>query len=86
MKVVGLLFALVLIAVLVLLSFAAYAAGESPLVAEGYGVLTGGFLGFASLIISAKLVPGLIRFASIIKEEAAEGDGETIPVPSQSTV
>lgn len=79
MKVLGLAFALMLLALLVLLSVAAYALEAGPPVADDYGLLAGSFLGFASLIVAVKLIPGIIRFASIIKEEEVESAKEIAP-------
>jgi|GEM_PF-2337651 len=79
MKTLGLGFAVLLIVLLVILSVAAYALEAAAPEAEGYGLLAGGFLGFASLIVAIKLVPGIIRFASIIEEEEVRKPEEAIP-------
>ncbi|RNC69189.1 MAG: hypothetical protein ED859_08200 [Desulfuromonadales bacterium] len=72
MKVIGLAFAVMLIAILVLLSVAAYAVEAAAPAAGEYGILAGAFLGFASLIVTVKLIAGIIRFASIIKDEGVK--------------
>jgi len=84
MKNLGFGFAILLIVLLVILSVAAYALEAATPEAEGYGLLAGGFLGFASLIVTLKLVPGIIRFASIIAEEEGRKPEEAVPVPLKS--
>ncbi|MRR35327.1 hypothetical protein EG829_11730 [bacterium] len=84
MKNLGLGFAVLLIVLLVILSVAAYALEAAAPEAEGYGLLAGGFLGFASLIVTLKLIPGIIRFASIIEEEEVRKPAETVPAPGKS--
>lgn len=84
MKSLGFGFAILLIALLVILSVAAYALEVAAPEAEGYGLLAGGFLGFASLIVAIKLIPGIIRFASIIEEEEVRKPQETVPAASKS--
>ncbi len=70
MKVVGLTFAVMLLALLVVLSVLAHAAAPMPPEPEEPGMLAGALLGFASFVVATKLIPGIIRFASIIDEEA----------------
>ncbi len=84
MKNLGFGFAILLIVLLVILSVAAYALEAATPEPEGYGLLAGGFLGFASLIVTLKLVPGIIRFASIIAEEEGRKPEEAVPVPLKS--
>ena len=84
MKSIGLGFAILLIVLLVILSVAAYALEAAAPDAEGYGFLAGGFLGFASLIVTLKLVPGIIRFASIIEEEEVRKPEDAVPAPGKS--
>lgn len=85
MKVLGLVFAVMLLVLLVLLSVAAYALEAAVPEAEGYGILAGSFLGFASCIVAVKLIPGIIRFASIIKEEEVKGSEEPVPLPGDNS-
>lgn len=85
MKVLGLVFAVMLLTLLVLLSVAAYALEAAAPEADGYGLLAGSFLGFASFIVAVKLIPGIIRFASIIKEEEVNGTEEPVPLPGDSS-
>ncbi|AAR36360.1 hypothetical protein KIP69_14440 [Geobacter sulfurreducens] len=86
MKVLGLTFAVMLLALLVVLSVLAHAAAPVPPEPEDPGMLAGALLGFASFVVATKLIPGIIRFASIIDEEtvspnhaaiAETGDGGT---------
>jgi len=84
MKTLGLGFAVLLIVLLAILSVAAHALEAAAPEAEGYGLLAGGFLGFASLIVALKLVPGIIRFAAIIEEEEVRKPEETVPAASNS--
>ncbi|WP_298433368.1 hypothetical protein [Geobacter sp.] len=85
MKVFGLAFAIMLLILLVLLSVASHALDTAISVADDYGLLAGSFLGFASLIVAAKLIPGMIRFAAIIGEEEAEPIKEASPAPGESS-
>ncbi|AJE02452.1 hypothetical protein [Geobacter pickeringii] len=85
MKVLGLAFAILLLTLLVLLSVAAYALDAGIPVTEEYGLLAGSFLGFASLIVAAKLIPGIIRFAAIIREEEVKSTEETTPATGESS-
>ncbi|CAG0957248.1 hypothetical protein [Geobacter sp.] len=84
MKNLGFGFAILLIVLLVILSVAAYALEAAAPEAGGYGLLAGGFLGFASLIVTLKLVPGIIRFASIIGEKEDHKPEEAVPAPLKS--
>lgn len=84
MKSLGFGFAILLIALLVILSVAAYALEAAAPQTEEYGLLAGGFLGFASLIVAIKLVPGIIRFASIIGEEEVRKPAEPVPAVGKS--
>jgi len=84
MKNLGFGFAVLLIVLLVILSVAAYALEVAAPETGEYGLLAGGFLGFASLIVALKLVPGIIRFASIIEEEEVRKPEEPVPVPGKS--
>lgn len=76
LKVLGLSLIVLLVATIVLLDLAVYALAASAPETEGNGILAGGFLGFASLIVAVKLIPGIIRFASIIGEEGVEKAAE----------
>ena len=84
MKNLGIGFAVLLIVLLVILSVAAYALEAAAPEAEGYGLIAGGFLGFASLIVTLKLIPGIIRFASIIEEEEVRKPAEPVPAVGKS--
>ena len=84
MKVLGFCFAILLIVLLVVLSAAAYALAAGAPETEEYGFLAGGFLGFASLIVTLKLIPGIIRFASIIEEEEVRPSHKPIPDAGKS--
>jgi hypothetical protein len=70
MKVIGLTFAVMLLALLVVLSVLAHAAAPLPPEPEDPGMLAGALLSFASFVVATKLIPGIIRFAAIIDEEA----------------
>ena len=85
MKLLGLAFAITLLVLLVLLSVASHALDATTPVADDYGLLAGSFLGFASLIVAAKLIPGMIRFAAIIGEVEAEPAEEASPAPGESS-
>ena len=84
MKNLGLGFAVLLIVLLIILSVASYALPGAAPEAEEYGFLAGGLLGFASLIVTLKLIPGIIRFASIIEEEEVRKPEETLPAARKS--
>ncbi|MBT1075322.1 hypothetical protein [Geobacter grbiciae] len=84
MKTLGFGFAVLLIVLLVILSVASYALPVAAPETGEYGLLAGGLLGFASLIITLKLVPGIIRFASIIEEEEVRRPEETAVAPGKS--
>ncbi|GLI38551.1 hypothetical protein KI811_10125 [Geobacter hydrogenophilus] len=84
MKNLGLGFAVLLIVLLVILSVASYALPVAAPEAEEYGFLAGGFLGFASLIVTLKLIPGIIRFASIIEEEEVRQPDKVVAAPGKS--
>lgn len=70
MKVIGLTFAVMLLALLVVLSVLAHAASPIPPEPEDPGMLACALLSFASFVVATKLIPGIIRFAAIIDEEA----------------
>lgn len=84
MKVVGIGFIVMLLALLVLLSLAAHAAASRMPDPDEYGLLAGAFLSFASAIVALKLIPGIIRFAAIIREEAAPPIAETASAADKS--
>lgn len=70
---------LVLTAAIVFTLAAKVFAAELPAPDE-YGLLAGLFLGFASFIVSVKLIPGIIRFASIIRKDHEESGKKVIPI------
>lgn len=55
----------------------------SNLDAGDYGLLVSLFLGFGSLIISSKLIPGLLQFAALLKREELKKPEQPVPAPTK---
>lgn len=85
LKVLGLPLIVALVAILILINLTANALAAAAPEVEGSGLLAGGFLGFASLIVAVKLIPGIIRFASIIGEKEPGPAAKAIPAPGKSS-
>lgn len=62
---------------LVAVALASPAIAAASEAGEDFGLLVSLFLGFGSLVVSAKLIPGILRFASLINTESSSEPEES---------